>query len=174
MAGSWAELYTLGGVALIAIGIFLAEEIASFIIRRVARSAGAGPTVVRDVRAWLRAVAAVLVVSNILSFTGLSSLLAGLTVSAVVAVAISLALQTTLSNVIAGILLFNDGLVRLNDTIEYGGTKGRVVRLGLRNTWIETEKGLVAVVSNSSLSGGPLVNHSATERLMRKYAFDRG
>ncbi|MDA4118901.1 MAG: mechanosensitive ion channel family protein, partial [Thaumarchaeota archaeon] len=91
--------------------------------------------------------------------------------SGVMAVAISLALQTTLSNVISGILLFNDGVIRLDDTIEYSSTRGTVVRVGLRNTWIKTEEGTIAVVSNSSLSSGPLVNRSATERLNRKYQF---
>jgi len=74
--------------------------------------------------------------------------------------------------VISGLLLFNDGVLRLGDIIEYGGTKGKVVRIGLRNTWIKTDLGHLVVVSNSSLSGGPLVNHTATERLRRKYAFD--
>ncbi len=171
MASPLMDIFTLAEIAVICVGAFLAEELASFIIRRVAKRAGAGLTVLGDIKTTLRLVALVLVVSNVLGLAGLSSLSTTLTVSGVIAIAISLALQTTLSNVISGLLLFSDGLIRLEDQIEYGGTRGKVVRIGLRNTWIMTEAGLLAVVSNSSLSGGPLVNHSATARLSKKYSF---
>jgi small-conductance mechanosensitive channel len=165
------DIRIVAGIALIAAGIFVVEEILSFVTRRVARRAGAGPTVLRDIGASLRIVAAALVLSDVLSFSGLSSLFTGLTVSAVVAVAVSLALQTTLSNVISGLLLFSDGVLRLGDTIEYSGKKGEIVRIGLRNTWIKTMEGHFVVIGNSSLSSGPMENHSASERLSKKYAF---
>ena len=119
----------------------------------------------------MRVAAGALVLSNILSYSGLSSLFTGLTVSAVLAVAVSLALQTTLSNVISGLLLFSDGVLRLGDTIAYSGAEGQVVRVGLRNTWIKTKEGHLTVVANTSLSNGPLINKTATDRLARKYAF---
>ena len=172
MTNPLMDIHILAGIALIGAGIFAAEEILSFGIRRAARRAGAGPTVTRDIGATMRVGAAILVLSDALSYSGLSSLFTGLTVSAVLAVAVSLALQTTLTNVISGVLLFNDGVLRLHDTIEYSGTKGKVVRIGLRNTWIKTEPGHLTVIGNSQLSGGPLVNHTATERLSKKYKFD--
>jgi small conductance mechanosensitive channel len=164
------DIRIAAAVVVIAAGIFVGEEILSLIIRRIAKRAGAGPTVTRDIGASLRVIAVLLVLSDVLSFSGLSDLFTGLTVSAVAAVAVSLALQTTLSNVISGILLFSDGVLRLNDKIEYSGAKGKVVRVGLRNTWVKTDEGHIAVISNSSLSSGPLVNHTATERLVKKYA----
>jgi small conductance mechanosensitive channel len=164
------DIRIAAAVVVIAAGIFVGEEILSLIIRRIAKRAGAGPTVTRDIGASLRVIAVLLVLSDVLSFSGLSDLFTGLTVSAVAAVAASLALQTTLTNVISGILLFSDGVLRLNDKIEYSGAKGKVVRVGLRNTWVKTDEGHIAVISNSSLSSGPLVNHTATERLAKKYA----
>jgi small conductance mechanosensitive channel len=172
MASPLMDIHTAAAVALIAVGIFVAEESLSFVIRGVARRAGAAPTVTRDIGASLRVIALALVLSDVLSFSGLSSLFTGLTVSAVLAVAVSLALQTTLSNVIAGILLLSDGVLRLHDTIEYSGSKGEVVRIGLRNTWIRTKEGHISVIGNSSLSGGPLINYTATERLSKKYDLD--
>lgn len=173
MATAIMDIRTLAGIAVLAVSVFAGEEVLSYGVRRVVRRAGAGSTVTRDIGATMRVVAAVVVLSDALSISGLSSLFTGLTVSAVLAVAISLALQTTLTNVISGILLFNDGTVRLGDTIEYSGAKGRVVRIGLRNTWVKTEAGHLAVVGNSALSGGPLVNHTATDRLSKKYSFDK-
>jgi small-conductance mechanosensitive channel len=171
MTNPLMDISIVVGIAVIAAGIFLTEEALSFVIRRIARRAGAGPTVTRDIGATLRIVAAALVLSNVLSYSGLSSFFTGLTVSAVVAVAVSLALQTTLSNVISGLLLFSDGLLRLGDTIEYSSARGKVVRIGLRNTWIKTEPGHYTVISNTQLSQGPLINHTASERLSKKYAF---
>jgi len=170
MTNPLMDIHIVAGIIAIGVGVFLVEETLSFVIRRVARRAGAGPTVIRDIGAALRVVAAALVFSNVLSYSGLSSLFTGLTVSAVVALAVSLALQTTLSNVISGLLLFSDGVLRLNDTIEYSGARGRVVRVGLRNTWVKTGEGHIAVVSNTSLSNGPLINHTAAERLSKRYA----
>jgi len=172
MATALMDLYTLAGIATFGVGILLTEELISFAIRRAARTARAGPTVLRDIKTGARLVALVLMLSDVLSASGLSSLFTTLTISGILAVAASLALQTTLSNVISGVLLFSDGVLRLGDTIEYGSTKGKVVRIGLRNTWIKTETGHLVVVSNSSLSGGPLINHTATERLSKKYALE--
>jgi len=153
-------------------GIVVAEELIGLVIRKAAKVAGAGSTVLRDLKTGTRLIALVIVLSNVLNLAGLSSLFTTLTISGILGVAVSLALQTTLSNVISGLLLFNDGVLRLGDMIEYGGTKGKVVRIGLRNTWIKTDPGDLVVVSNSSLSSGPLTNHTATERLRKKYAFD--
>ncbi len=172
MATPLTDLYSIGYIVIGSAGIIVAEEVLRFVIRRAAKTAHAGPTVLRDIGTGLRLIALVLILSNILNVAGLSSLFATLTISGVLAIALSLALQTTLSNVISGLLLFSDGVLRLGDTIEYGSIKGKVVRIGLRNTWIQTELGNLVVVSNSSLSGGPLTNHTATGRLKKKYAFE--
>ncbi len=69
---------------------------------------------------------------------------------------------------ISGILLFNDGALRLNDMVEYSGIKGKVVKVALRNTWVRMDDGNLAIISNSSLSSGPLVNFTAGKRLEKK------
>ena len=165
-------LALLASVAVTAIVTFAIEEVVSSIIRRAAKTAGAGPTLIRDVVTALRIIAILVIVSEILSLTGLASEFTALTISGIGALAVSLALQTTLSNIISGILLFHDGVLRLNDVVEFGSVKGKVVRLALRNTWIKTDSGMIAVVSNSNLSSGPLINHSAAARLSRKYAIE--
>lgn len=157
---------------LIGAGILAGEEVTRLILKRAAKMAGAGPTVVRDIGVVLRLVAAVAIASTALRLTGLASEFTALTISGIGALAVTLALQATLSNVISGVLLFNDGVIRLNDVVEYSSVKGKVVRVALRNTWIKMDSGMIAIVSNSSLSNGPLVNHSATERLSRKYAIE--
>lgn len=166
------DLNTFLGVFIVGLGIIVLEEILGFGITRIAALAGASRTISRDIRAALRVTAAALIISNYLTWAGFSSLTTTLTVSGVTAIAVSLALQNTLSNVISGIYLLSDGLIRLNDEIAFGGTRGTVIRVALRNTWMRTLDGEIAVVSNSNLSGGPLVNYTAKGRLSRKYGFD--
>jgi small conductance mechanosensitive channel len=94
---------------------------------------------------------------------------AGLTLSAILGLAATLALQTTIGNVIAGFILLRDRVLRLNDDIQIAGTRGRVVRLGLVTTWLRLEDGSLASVSNSNLLSGPLINRSTSDRLQGEY-----
>ena len=160
------------GVAVGTAVTILIEEGINHIIRLAAKKAGTNPTVIRDVGVAMRVIAVLVIVTVILSLTGLASEFTAITISGIGALAVSLALQNTLSNIISGILLFHDGVIHLNDTVEYGSVKGKVVRLAMRNTWIKMDSGKIAVISNSLLAGGPLINHSATERVSKKYAID--
>lgn len=160
------------GVAVGAAVTILTEEGINRVIRRGAKKAGTNPTVIRDIAVAMRVIAVLVIVTVILSLTGLASEFTTVTISGISALAVSLALQNTLSNILSGILMFHDGLIHLNDTVEYGGVKGKVVRLAMRNTWIKMDSGKIAVISNSLLASGPLINHSATERISRKYAID--
>ena len=159
----------------IVVGTFitvLIEEGINRVIRLGAKKAGTNPTVIRDIGVAMRVIAVLVIVTVILSLTGLASEFTAITISGIGALAVSLALQATLSNIISGILMFHDGVIHLNDTVEYGSVKGKVVRLALRNTWVKMDSGKIAVISNSSLASGPLINHSATERLSKKYAIE--
>jgi small conductance mechanosensitive channel len=160
------------GAAVSIVATVLIEEAISSVIRRAAKVAGTSPTVIRDVVVALRVIAILIILAGILSLTGLASEFTALTISGIGALAVSIALQNTLSNIVSGILLVYDGVIHLNDTVEYGSVKGKIVRLALRNTWIKMDSGNIVVISNSLLSSGPLINHSATERLSKKYAIE--
>jgi len=149
-------------------GSWLIREFLTRIITRAAKRAEAPPGLIRNVRGGLSVAWIVLVAAGLLSITGIASVFSVLTLSGIVGVAASLALQNTLSNIISGIVLFSDGVLRLNDTIEYSGVKGRVVKIALRNTWMRKDDGTIAVISNNYLAGGPLIIHSAGERLEKK------
>lgn len=156
----------------VAVFIIIGVEFVSLIVRRAAKIAGAGRVLVRDLGAFARILEFVLIVIAIVQISGQSTLFTTLAISGIGALAFSLALQTTLSNIISGILLLSDGIIHVGDTVEFGSVKGRVVRIALRNTWIKAESGSIAVVSNTTLSNGPLINHSAVNRLSRKYKIE--
>ncbi len=138
-------------------------------IARQLRDRGRPPHAVRGVRVAISAGSILIAVGIFLASFGSISFLSGLTVSAVVGIAITLALQTTLQNLLAGYLLLRNKMLRLGDTIVIGGITGQVVQLGFVSVWLRLPDGNVAFVSNSTLLSGPLVNRSAGDRLKGEY-----
>jgi MscS family membrane protein len=92
----------------------------------------------------------------------------GINVSALIAtlgiggLAISLAAQDTLSNIISGIMLLMDQPFRIGDRIEIQGlnTWGDVVDIGLRSTRIRTRDNRMVIVPNSSISKNQVINYT--------------
>ncbi len=160
-------LQIVGAVVIVAVAWLIAEALIR-VISRAAKRAGASSDLIRTVREAVSILWIVLAGVAIITVTGIASVFSFLTLSGVVGLAISLALQNTLSNIISGILLLSDGALRLHDSIAYGGLTGEVVKLGLRSTWVKTDSGDIAIISNNYLANGPLVNLTAGERLEKK------
>jgi small conductance mechanosensitive channel len=164
---SLIELVTRAIVAVAVLWV-IGEFLIRAIINPAARRAGVEHGEIRIFIEGIRFVVAVLAILAVIRIVGLTSDFTTLTVSGIVAVTLSLALQTTLSNVISGISLLLDNTLRVNDSIEISGTKGQVVKVGLRTSWIRTSEGNIVIIGNSQIANGPLTNYSATERLMKK------
>lgn len=152
--------------ALALIGVF--GSIVTWIVIRVARRAGASRSVTSSVREWAVVLMIMLAVASVASITGISTEFTTLTLSGIAGLAVSLALQSTFSNVIAGVLMLRDGVVRVGDMVEFSSVKGEVVKVSMRTTWIRREDGVIVVIGNGNLSSGPIINHTAKERLAGK------
>lgn len=164
----WWLAPVIGSAVIVAvIGAF--GELASRLVRAVLTRAGARHSTTRAVRDGVRAVWVTGAAAAVVGYTGLASQYTVLTLGGIAGLVVSLSLQAVFGNIIAGVLLVRDGVVALGDVVEYSGVKGPVVRIALRNTWVQSEKGGLAVIGNSSLSGGPLINHSASARLSERY-----
>jgi len=87
--------------------------------------------------------------------------LAGLGVGGI---AIALAAQKTLENVIGGISITFDQVVRVGDTLNIGNVIGTVEYVGLRSTRIRTADRTVVSVPNGQLAGVQLENFSARDK----------
>lgn len=134
-----------------------------------AKRRGSSPMLVRTLRIVITVVwVAIVIVGVSLAFAPFS-LLSGLTVSAIAAIAVTLALQTTLQNLISGFLLLRGRFIRLGDVIQVSGVKGSVVSIGLIEVVLKLEGGALAVISNSNLLSGPMVNYTAPARLAGEY-----
>ena len=81
--------------------------------------------------------------------------------------AIGLALQGTLQNIAAGVMLLILRPLRVGDFVEAAGTSGTVKEIGLFTTQFTTLDGLFLSVPNSSIWGGMVKNYSmnATRRV---------
>lgn len=91
----------------------------------------------------------------------LTAALAGLGVGGI---AVALAAQKTLENVIAGVSLIFDQTVNAGDTVKVGDTMGTVEDIGLRSTRIRTLDRTVVSVPNGQIASMSLENLSSRDK----------
>ena len=151
--------------AAIILGFWIAAELIMRVLTRITTRAGFSQSQVRSIRDGFRIIWIILAIAGIVRVTGLTSEFTALTISGITGLAITLALQTTLQNMISGVLLFYDNTLRLHDIVEFSGVKGEIIKVSLRSTQIRVENGDIAIVSNTSISNGPRINHTAVKRL---------
>jgi len=79
--------------------------------------------------------------------------------------AIALASQYTVENLIAGLVIFADSPVRIGDECQYGSVRGRVERIGLRSTRIRGTDQSLITIPNAEFAKSQLVNYSSRTRI---------
>jgi small conductance mechanosensitive channel len=165
---NWAALFLPRLVLALAVligGIFVARWISKELKRIVAKSsrldATLKPLLVSIARYTVLAFVIVLALEQLGVQT--TSLLA---VLGAAGLAIGLALQGTLSNIAAGLMLLFLRPFRVGDFIEVptvSGLIGRVREIGLFACRLETFDGLLVVAPNATIWNAPLRNHTRNE-----------
>ena len=89
-------------------------------------------------------------------------LLAGLGASGL---AVALAAQYSIENLIAGVVLFTDKPVRIGDECQYGEIRGRVEQIGLRSTRIRGLDQSLVTIPNAEFAKVQLVNYTRRDRI---------
>lgn len=74
-----------------------------------------------------------------------------------VSIAVSFALSTLLNNMVSGVLILADDSVRVGDTIKVGELQGRVTRIRVRASELETADGKRIFIPNVYLAQNPVV-----------------
>lgn len=85
------------------------------------------------------------------------SLLAGL---GILGLAVGLAAQDSLSNLVAGLTILWDRPFRIGDNVTISETFGKVQQIGLRTTRIRTVEQLDAILPNKEIINEKIVNHT--------------
>ncbi|MFH1320047.1 MAG: mechanosensitive ion channel domain-containing protein [Bacteroidota bacterium] len=91
-------------------------------------------------------------------------LLAG---SAALLVGLGFGLQQTFSDFISGIILLFEGTIKIGEIIEVEGIVGRVKKIGLRTTEIETRDDIIMIMPNSKFTAEKVINWSHNMKYTR-------
>lgn len=152
-------VHLAGALAVLVIGVVVVRLLSSAIDRAFGRSERLEPTVAKFLGNVIKyALWAVLLVTVLTQFgvetTTIIAALGGL------ALAIGLALQGTLSNVAAGVMILIQRPFRVGETISAGPVLGTATAIGLFTTEMVQPDGLYVMVPNNELWNKPIVNFS--------------
>jgi len=147
-----------------AVGYLLSQWLGGVVKRR-----GWSPLGVRTLRLVITIIWVGIAIAGTAFTVGSFNFLSALTVTAVAGIAITLALQTTFQNILAGFILIQERFLRIGDSVQFSGIKGTVVAIGLVEVVLKTDTGALAMISTSNLLAGPLVNFTAAQRLAGEY-----
>lgn len=157
-------LNLIAAIAILAVGTWLARLIRRF-VRRVATKSNLDPTLISFL--------GTLVYYGVFGFSLIASLnRLGVQTASIVAVlgaaglAIGLALQGSLANFAAGVLLIIFRRFKVGDLVEGAGVFGRVEEIHLFTTAIVTLDNKTVIIPNASLTSGNITNYS-TRGLLR-------
>ena len=82
--------------------------------------------------------------------------------------ALALAVQPTVENLIGGMSLFADKPVRVGDVCKYGDATGTVEAIGIRSSRIRGADRTVTTIPNAALAKMPIVNLTQRDRMLIK------
>jgi len=129
----------------------------------------------RPLQLLLRFVVVFSAIAIAFGFAGYGNFLTSLaTVAAAATLAIGLAMQDVLGNVVAGIFIYTDEPFRIGDWIEWGDYEGVVEDISLRVTRVRTFDNELLTVPNAELTTGVIKNPVAKEKLRQKFVFGIG
>jgi len=151
--------YLTGALAVLVIGVILARALSKWADRALTRNSRIEPTVARFLSNIIKYALWVVVGITVLTQFGVqtTSIIAAL---GGLALAVGLALQGTLSNVAAGVMILIQRPFRVGEAITAGTVNGVVQGIGLFTTEILQHDGLYVMVPNNELWNKPIINFS--------------
>lgn len=151
--------HMIGAVAVLVIGVILARLLSKGADKALSRSGRIEPTVAKFLSNIIKYALWVVVAVTVLTQFGVqtTSIIAAL---GGLALAVGLALQGTLSNVAAGVMILIQRPFRVGEAITAGTVTGVVQGIGLFTTEILQYDGLYVMAPNNELWNKPIINFS--------------
>ena len=152
-------LNALGAIVILLIGLWLSGKAALLVVRMLSRPPHFDPMLKSFFGSLARYLILTVTLLAVLSQFGIqtASLVA---VVGAVSLAVGLALQGTLSNLAAGVMLLIFRPFRIGDKVQVGGSAGTVKELTLFWTELVTDDKVQIIVPNGGVWGQPLRNFS--------------
>ncbi len=162
---SWTGLIlpALAAVVTLVIGFMLARIAQRALLQFLPRAGGSSVTIAPLAGQAVRYAIIVFAIITALGFMGVPSASIFAIVGAA-SLALALALQNTLSNVAAGIMLAWIRPIAVGDYITGDGVEGIVIEIGLFGTRLRSTSGLFVFTNNNKLWNGAITNHSREPR----------
>ncbi|MDP6538916.1 MAG: mechanosensitive ion channel [Planctomycetota bacterium] len=162
MAGTYTLEYgprVLQAIAILVVGWF-AANFARGLVRRVLVRADTAPVLVGFLSSLSQFALKAFVVIAAISKLGVETA-SFVAVLGAGAFAVGLALQGSLSNFAAGVMLMIFRPFKVGDYVEAGGTAGTVEEVGVFAATLRTGDNKRIIVANASITGGNITNYSA-------------
>ena len=83
-------------------------------------------------------------------------------------VGIGFGMQTIVNNFLSGLILIFSRTLQAGDVVEVGGTQGRVRKISVRATMVETFDNALIIVPNSEFVASRLINWTRNSRTVRR------
>ncbi|MCC6735313.1 MAG: mechanosensitive ion channel [Bauldia sp.] len=155
----------IGGIAILVVGFLLARYISRGVARLMQRSGRLEPTVTPIVRAIIRYAIGIVTIIAGLAQLGVQTA-SVLAVLGAAGLAVGLALQGTLTNIAAGLMLLWLRPFRVGDAIETATVAGTVEEIGLFASRLRGVDGVFKFVPNSELWAKTISNYSKNPNRM--------
>jgi small conductance mechanosensitive channel len=159
--GATYGMRILGAVVIFIIGRWVAKGIASAVKRLMTRG-DMDPMLVGFVRNLVYFLVLIFVILAALNNLGIQTT-SFIAILGAAGLAVGLALQGTLSNFGAGVLLIIFKPFKVGDFVDAGGAMGSVEKVSIFNTWLNTPDNRLVIVPNSSVIGGNITNFTAKD-----------
>jgi small conductance mechanosensitive channel len=157
VATTWG-LQAIGAIAIFVVGKYLAG-FAIKILRKVLEKSKVDETLVNFLCNMSYALALVFIVIAALGQLGVQTT----SIAAVIAaagLAVGLALQGSLANLAAGVMIVALRPFKLKDSILTAGMTGTVVDINIVTTTLKTDEGKFVIIPNAKITGDIIVNNS--------------
>jgi small conductance mechanosensitive channel len=159
----WPLMARVGVAFAVALVAFPAASLAARAVRKAARKStrveAIDPTVVTFGAEFVRVALLICALVLVLSLAGVQTTSLAAVLGAAT-LAVGLAMQATLANVAAGVLIFVFSPYRVGEQVEIVGRQGQVKLLSLFTTELEAPNGVGYVIANAQVMLQPIMNFS--------------
>ena len=154
-------LKVIGAIVVLIVGRAIAGWLRRLTVRGMKR-ADVDESLIPFVAGIVYALAMVFVIVAVLGLFGIPTA-SFIAVLGAAGLAVGLALQGTLSNFAAGVMLLLFRPFRVGDLVEVAGTLGVVKQIGIFATHIDTLSNIRVILSNTTVYGDKISNYTANE-----------